>query len=182
MDDSARPLNAQRRSFRAVPPLEPPSYSSSRSMNCACPGRILTRASSGREPCVRGRSRGRIACGRSSAAIRARSDSTDKRRGIEIAFDGESGDSFRLGCAISPRFENFGRPVEARCRVPLRTREWRRRAGLRLSEYSPLGIDQAPWSLLAQNGPPGCARSSSMPARRAAIHQDAGAAIGHGRS
>src|SRR5215208_5962438 len=31
------------------------------------------------------------------------------------------------------------------------------------SEYSPFGIDQAPRSFLAQNGPPGCTSSTSTP-------------------
>ena len=121
-----------------------------------------------------GRSRGTPACAPTAAATPSRSCCCARRR--------------RRGRPARPTRSPPCRPSASRCRARPARRSGRRvpvsssnsrsahARGSSSGSYSPLGIDHAPRSFLAQNGPPGCTSSTSGPPSRDAVQHDAGAA------
>ena len=65
------------------------------------------------------------------------------------------------GCTISPRLRNLVGPLIGRRPSSSVNSRMATASGSSPSSYSPLGIDQAPSSLFAQSGPPGCTSRSS---------------------
>ena len=133
--------------------------SANRSSSGACAGRIRSRASSRPNHAARSTSgNSRIRPDRGGHSIVKVLDVTASASMSPSSAHAVT--TLPLFWRTSPRSTSVtvGEPVS---RAPRRTRAARRPAGPRRRSYSPFGIDQAPMSFFAQNGPPGWTSSTS---------------------
>src|SRR5262245_7993735 len=128
-------------------------------MSWRCPCNIFSCAISGENHCARSTS-GKLAL-RPLFGGHSNSNVFDLRvAGSKSPSSAKAVTTLRPGCVTSPS----GRS-SPRGRIPVSSSNSRSAtsSGFSASEYSPFGIDQAPRSFLAQNGPPGCTSRSSRP-------------------
>src|SRR5262249_8404490 len=141
----------------------PPMTSRKRVMNSHCAGRIFCRASAGQNHCARSTS------GKETLRPLFGGHSSSKRFEVSVAGSKSPSSAQAVtilppACTTSPR----GRNLPAG-RAPVSSSNSRLATASASSPgaYPPLGMDQAPASFLAQNGPPGCMRKTSIsPPRR----------------
>src|SRR5215472_4167462 len=137
--------------------------SSKRVMSSCCAGRIFCRASAGENHCARSTS------GNETLRPLFGGHSSSKRFEVSVAGSKSPSSAHAVtilppACTTSPRGRNLPSG-----RAPVSS--WNSRLATASASspcaYSPFGMDQAPASLLAQNGPPGCiSKTSISPSRR----------------
>jgi len=141
-----------------------PISCASRSMNGRWPARIFARASVSENHAARSTSAKR--------ALRPLRGGHSSSKVLETSFSGSKSPSTAQALTrLPPAWTISPNGWNSPCgRVPVSSSNSRRAtaSGSSPSAYSPFGIDQAPRSFLAQNGPPGWTSSTEMsgPARR----------------